>query len=586
MAAGNPLDLLGQESLGTFALTPETFNGTPNVAPAGSFTLAGVLTVHDETLGVQLTADDQANPLLPAVFQQAGLIGWAQSTMSEIASANVNFGTNGPGTVAYVLTTSTGAAFAGVDTGLKATATGNEIFLFTEGNLIIAREGNGTTPNADGAIAFALYLDPVSLKLSVAQYEAVQHGNALDSNDRIELADVVFVQQVVTDALGVVVAQVSTDSIGVAFDDDGPAISVSVVEPEEGFAQLATLSLDESIGFDPNPDGFPGPLDDAGSTMPDPTGTIPIGEVKTAAGGAEQGQGALQALFNVVKDPGTDGEKSTTYQYSFSLTGGSGPSGSVASTLKVTDPNGLYADDTIYLFKVSDTEIVGHVGNDPNGPIAIRITLVNAGSLSGGQLVIDQYMAIDHGQDGNNFDSSKALTLLNSNQGEGEVAFASLGITLTATIIDVDNDTATSSATIQIAGGETSSIRFQDDGPVLIGEGSVIGTVDEDGLAVHSADAGRTGELAGTGSAVATGSLASLVDFGTDGPAASGFKVAVQNTPVDSGLTSQGAHVLIVSDGATLHGYVETGVAGSGFSEGDREVFTLTVGADGSSPSR
>ncbi|KRR21582.1 DUF5801 repeats-in-toxin domain-containing protein [Bradyrhizobium retamae] len=581
LATRSPLDLLGQESLGTVALTPETFNGTPNVAPSGSFTLAGVLTVHDETLGVQLTADDQANPLLPAVFQQAGLIGWAQSAVSEIGAANVNFGTNGPGTVAYVLTTSTGAAFAGVDTGLKATATGNGVFLFSEGNLIVAREGNGTTPNAGGAIAFALYLDPVSLKLSVAQYEAVQHSNTLDPNDRIELADVVFVQQVVTDALGVVVTHVSTDSIGVAFDDDGPAISVSVVEPVEGSAQLATLSLDESIGFDPNPNGFPGPLDDTGSTTADPTGTVPIGEVKTAAGGEEQGQGALQALFSVVKDPGTDGEKTVTYQYSFSLTGGSGPSGSVASTLKVTDPSGLYGDDTIYLFKVSDTEIVGRVGNDPNGPIATRITLVNAGSLSGSQLVIAQYMAIDHGQDGNNFDSSKALTLLSSNQDEGEVVFASLGITLTATITDVDNDTATSSATIQIAGGETSSIVFQDDGPVLIGEGSVIGTVDEDGLAVHNADAGRTGELAGTGSAVATGSLASLVDFGTDGPAATGFKVAVQNTPVDSGLTSQGAHVLIVSDGTTLHGYVETGVAGSGFSGGDREVFTLTVGADG-----
>ncbi|MEH2570888.1 T1SS-143 domain-containing protein [Bradyrhizobium sp. AZCC 1577] len=582
LATGNPLDLLGQESLGTFALTPETFNGTPNVAPSGSFTLAGVLTVHDETLGVQVTADDQANPLLPAVFQQAGLIGWAQSAASEIAAANVNFGTNGPGTVAYVLTTSAGAAFAGVDTGLKATATGNEIFLFTEGNLVVAREGNGTTPNAGGAIAFALYLDPVSLKLSVAQYEAVQHSNTLDPNDRIELADVVFVQQVVTDALGVVVTHVSTDSIGVAFDDDGPAISVSVVEPVEGSAQLATLSLDESIGFDPNPDGFPGPLDDTGSTMPDPTGSVPIGEVKTAVGGEEQGQGALQALFNVVKDPGTDGEKSTTYQYSFSLTGGSGPSGSVASTLKVTDPSGLYGDDTIYLFKVSDTEIVGRVGNDPNGPIAIRVTLVDAGSLSGGQLVIDQYMAIDHGQDGNNFDSSKALTLLSSNQGEGEVVFASLGITLTATITDVDNDTATSSATIQIAGGETSSIVFQDDGPVLIGEDAVIARVDEDGLVGHNADAARTGEVTGPGSAVATGSLTSLVDFGTDGAGANAFHLATQATPVNSGLTSQGAQVLIVSDGTALHGYVETGAAGSGFGNGDREVFTLTVGVDGS----
>ena len=390
LATGNPLALLGQEELGNFKLTPETFAGTPddgarNVAPSGSFTISGALLIHDETLGVQFTANDQANPFLPAAFQQTGLIGWAESAAPIIASATVDFGSNGPGTVAYLLTTAAGGAFNGVDSGLQATATGNHIFLFTEGNLVVAREGNGATANAGGAIAFELYLDPATLKLSVAQYEAIQHSNALDSNDRIELADVVFVQQVVTDGLGVVVTEVSTSAVGVAFDDDGPAILVTVAELErEGPSGLQTLVLDELTGNDPQ-GVFPhGTVDDTGFTAPDPTGTHPIGRLETSAGGEEQGQGALQALFNVVKDPGTDGEKSTTYHYSFALTGGSGPSGSVATTLEVTDPNNLYADDTIYLFKVSDTEIVGHVGNNPNGPIAIRITLVNADSLSAG----------------------------------------------------------------------------------------------------------------------------------------------------------------------------------------------------------
>jgi T1SS-143 domain-containing protein len=580
LASRNPLDLLGQEELGNFRLTPETFAGVPdnNLAPSGSFTISGALLVHDETIGVQPMTNDQANPL-PAVFQQAGLIGWAESAAPIIASATFDFGSNGPGSVAYVLTTAAGGAFNGVDSGLQTTATGNHIFLFTEGPLVVAREGNGATPNAGGAIAFELYLDPVTLKLSVAQYEAIQHGNALDANDRTDLADVVFVQQVVTDGQGIVVTEVSTSPVGVAFDDDGPAIQVTVAESDrEGPTGLETLVLDESTGNDPH-GVFPhGTVDDTGFTAPDPTGTNPIGRLETSAGGEEQGQGALQALFNVVKDPGTDGEKSTAYQYSFTLTGGSGPSGSVATTLEVTDPNNLYFDDTIYLFKVSDTEIVGHVGNDPNGPIAIRITLVNAESLSGGQLVVEQYMAIDHGQDGNNFDSSKWLTLL----GGGEQGAASLGVTLTATITDGDNDTATSSATILIAGnGESSSIVFQDDGPVLVGDKVVIAVVDEDGLPGHNVDAGRPGEVAGTGSAVATGSLASLVDFGTDGAGANAFHLATLVAPVDTGLTSKGGHVLIVSDGTTLHGYVESG-NGSGFTAGDREIFTLTVGPDGS----
>ncbi len=68
-------------------------------------------------------------------------------------------------------------------------------------------------------------------------------------------------------------------------------------------------------------------------------------------------------------------------------------------------------------------------------------------------------MAIDHGADLNNFDPTQFLNLL----GEG----ASLGITLTATITDGDNDTATSSATIEIAGPQQSSIGFQDDGPSI-----------------------------------------------------------------------------------------------------------------------
>lgn len=578
LGTGNPLDLLGQEFLGTFALTPETYAGTPNVAASASFMLANILLIHDETFGVQGTANDRSNLGLPAVFNPIGLIGWAQTSDPLIATENFDFGSGVSGTISYALVTAQGTGFAGVSSGLRATATGNEIFLFTEGNLIVGRESN-----AGGAIAFELYLDPVTLKLSIAQYEAVQHGNPGDANDRIELDDVIFVQQTLTDGFGNVFTAVSGSSVGVGFDDDGPAIAVSVVESErEGPTGLATLSLDESIGNDPV-SGWDGTFDDVpGNTSPDPNGINPIGQVKTYVGGEEQGQGALQALFNVVKVPGADGEKSTTYQYSFSLTGGFGPSGGVATTLEVTDPTGQYPNDTIYLFKVSDTEIVGRVGNDPNGPIAIRITLDNAGSLSGGQLVINQYMAIDHGPDGNDFDSSKALTLAYFGEGEGEGSFASLGITLTATITDVDNDTATSSATIEIAGNETSSITFRDDGPVLVGEGGVIGTVDEDGLPGHNTDSGNPSELAGTGSAVATGSLASLVDFGTDGPGTKAFSLDVQVAPIDSGLTSQGGHVLIVSDGTTLHGYVETGADNSGFSAGDREIFTLTIEADGS----
>jgi len=462
LALPNPLPLLGPEDLPNFVITAPlgpttTVNG---VSPTAGFTLSGTTVTHDETPGVQtLPANDMPGALPFAPPAGAGaLIGWAETPISEIASSSASFGSGGAGTISYALTNAGGGAFAGADSGLRATATGNEIFLFTEGNLVVGREGSGTTPNANGAVAFAIYLDPNTLKLDVAQYEAISHPNAANPDDSTNVdLTVVHVTQTVTAADGSTASATSGEGLGIFFLDDGPSISVSAVQPEEGSAHVPALLLDESVGGDRGASGAPdGTVDDTGFTKPDPTGIHPIGELKTSAG-AGNIPGELQALFNVVGDPGTDGEKSTTYAYSLSLTGAA-LNGGVATTLKVTDINGIYANDTIYLHKVSNTEVVGLVGNDPN-VIALRITLANAGSLSGGQLVVDQYMALDHGADGNNFDSVQSLVL----SGNG----ATLGVTLTATITDRDGDTAVSSATVGISDQESSSIGFQDDGPTI-----------------------------------------------------------------------------------------------------------------------
>ncbi len=240
-------------------------------------------------------------------------------------------------------------------------------------------------------------------------------------------------------------------------DDDTPTVVVTTNEGEGNEGQLPLLvSLDESIGGDRGSSQSPtdGASDDTGHTQPDPHGVNPIGEMKTAAGDGEI-PGGLQSLFNVVKDAGADGEKSVTYSYTLSLTGsgeGEGQNAGVATTLKATG----YENSTIYLFQEDATHIIGRVGGE-NGDIAIRITLTDANDLSGGQLVVEQYLAIDHGNDGNNFDSTQLLQLL----GEG----TSLGVTLTTTITDGDGDQATNSATAVLANGGSSSIGFQDDGP-------------------------------------------------------------------------------------------------------------------------
>ncbi len=169
-----------------------------------------------------------------------------------------------------------------------------------------------------------------------------------------------------------------------------------------------------------------------------------------------------------------------------------------------------------------------------------------------------------------------------ANADEG-ISLAPGSLSVKVTVTDGDLDQASQTADI------SSLVRFEDDGPSLVAGASVTGTVDEDALtgqSVGNVDAGRPGETgSGIGSVTASGganALNALVNFGADGAhPTEAFKLAVVNTPVDSGLNSKLGDVLIVSDGNILRGYVESG-NGSGYAAGDREVFTLTVGADGS----
>ncbi|WP_291865952.1 DUF5801 repeats-in-toxin domain-containing protein [Bradyrhizobium sp.] len=611
---GNPLDLLGQEQLPNFRLTAEQFAGTPSVAPSAAFTLASILLIHDETLDVQILfgANDQASAALPAVFSPVGLIGWAESAVAVVAESTANFGTNGPGTVAYSLTTASGAAFNGVASGLVATVTGNQIFLFTEGSLVVGREGISGVANPGGAIAFELYLDPVTLKLSVAQYQAIQHNlpSNPDTSEGADLASVVFVQQIVTDSLGGVATAVSSTSLGVSFLDDGPTITRGEGEGEQGF--IGDIELDETIGEgeSEDPEGpsslvplaadryngsetesFGGPTngtaDDTGVTAitvsTAPTQAQAIGQLSTSAN-----PGALLGLFPpAIVNFGTDGpgpNGGISNAFTLVLSGAT-----VATTLTATALAGSPLENLgaaarqIELVQVNDTTIEGRIVGDGipgNGDefVAFRITLVDANTPTA-HITIDQFLAIDHGGSENpsQFDEQAFLNLI----GNG-----TLDLKLVTTVTDGDGDFASSPVQINLIGNERSFISFDDDGPILVKAEGIVAHVDEDGLPGHNDDAGRTGETAGSVvSATATGAAGSLhafVDFGTDGPGATAFHLAAPAAPESSGLTSKGGTVLIVSDGNVLHGYVETGVAGSGFSGTDREVFTLIVGGDGS----
>lgn len=220
-----PLDLLGQEELpavvfhdllgggaastpaatgaaaaGSQGATSPSGNSEPEEPPVAPPVLSpGSAVMHDESAGVQTAADpnaatDVAGGGIPAAIlarfnaiaspgsdadvaaKDSGAIGFAASA----GSLAIPSGGSIPVTVAYALTTAD-ATFSGV-----STTEGTQVFLFNgsgpEAGLILGRVGieNGANDIADpnGAVAFALAVDPANGTGYAAQYLSLHHPDA------------------------------------------------------------------------------------------------------------------------------------------------------------------------------------------------------------------------------------------------------------------------------------------------------------------------------------------------------------------------------------------------------------------------
>ncbi len=408
------------------------------------------------------------------------------------------------------------------------------------------------TIHADGTYDFEL-LDKIDHPVHTTDAGSTSNGHLeetlfLDFTTLVHVADL--------DGENFTLTGTGAFTIGVI--DDTPEVSVSAADAKP----LSLVSLDESIGLDAG-DVNAASDDVAGNTVPDPLGVNAIGEVKSDTG-------ALANLFSVTGTTGEDGFGSVDFAFTLTL-GGAGQNGGVATSLSVTDPNHVYGNDSkIYLFNEGG-EIVGRVGS-AQGAIALRISIDGSGGSdpATAQLIVDQYLPVNHGADGNNFDSSLPLTLV----GDG-----TLGVTLTTTVTDGDGDVATSAATVTVIDSETTPINIEDDGPTIAagegGETTPLAVLDLD--ETIGADRYNTGETESNGGAsngaddkaatvtvsvaplqaqaigelsTGTGALAGLftaanVDFGTDGPAAGGGKtyelsLVLSSEAVGTSLTATG----------------------------------------------
>ena len=259
------------------------------------------------------------------------------------------------------------------------------------------------------------------------------------------------------------------------------------------------------------------------------------------------------------------------------------PAASAVFSLEVADGtySGVQTTDghNIYLYNV-DGFIVGRVGGtdaghddaNPDGTIAFAITIEQSGNID-----VAQYLSLHHSNTSSN-DESISLT-------DGAIQ---------AKLVVTDSDGDAVPATVDIG----SHIRFDDDGPSLVGTGATydadegdivtslaIGTSPNDGT--HGNDGSYTGSKSGdigAGPAVVSGSVAGAVDFGADGNGGFSFAAGAATTLAGLGLTSNDGKLsyALIDGGHTIVAYVNQTLF-PGFPNSDyqplvdRTIFTLTL---------
>ncbi|MCZ7658601.1 MAG: DUF5801 domain-containing protein [Xanthobacteraceae bacterium] len=143
------------------------------------------------------------------------------------------------------------ASGAGVPSGLFDTATGEQIYLYALGDLVVGRVGSAGVPDDGGDVSFALYVDNAGT-LFIAQYLALQHGDPNNGNDFVTLDGLVHVKVTVTDFDGDPVASATaTSGITIKFYDDGPPVATNdAATTDEDTAVLVDVLNNDTFSVD------------------------------------------------------------------------------------------------------------------------------------------------------------------------------------------------------------------------------------------------------------------------------------------------------------------------------------------------
>jgi T1SS-143 domain-containing protein len=347
-----------------------TFHDDGPTITAGDTTIS-----HDETAGVQGDADDTATALPAAFSTRLGVLGAGAEighAHSAAAAAAVNGGADGVANLS--LTNASGTALSAVDSGVT-TLNGDHIFLYTDGtddNIVLGREGSGSSANGAGGIVFALYVDASDNSLWLSQFSAIKNPNTGNPDDSVSInSNLIYVT--VTDGDGDKTTTLT--SLSVSFQDDGPTA-----------ANVAPGALSESLLSG-------GSADDSNLATPAVTGTL------THSYGTDDPGSVGGLAFGGATDPETSGSVALK-------------SGGVAVTI-VTDGTHLY----------------GYAGVDD---AAHRVFTLDITDTTTGAYTFTLLKALDH-PDAGQTGSSDPLALnfgFTAKDGDGDTANATLTVTV------------------------------------------------------------------------------------------------------------------------------------------------------------
>src|SRR5262249_1933648 len=265
------------------------------------------------------------------------------------------FGADGPavsGATSYALSVVGGG---GTDSGVVDTASGNHVFVFVEGGVVVGREGTNAGTAAGGPIVFTVSVD-ASGSVTLDQQRAIVHPTASnpDSNEAVAIGSNLITLTATATDKDADSASANLD-LGpqLSFHDDGPTISLSGNTP--------SLTVDETF---------------------------------LAVDASASFAGAFTAAF------GADGPAvSGATTYALSVVGGGGTDSGLVDTA---------SGNHVFLF-VEGGVVVGREGTNAGtaagGPIVFTVSVDASGSVT-----LDQQRAIVH-PTASNPDSNEAVAI-------------------------------------------------------------------------------------------------------------------------------------------------------------------------------